>query len=1019
VEFRILGPLVVVRGGRPLELGGEQQRVLCALFVLNANRPLSADVLADALWGEPTPARAVKRLQVAIARLRRSLDRDDPGTGSTHLETVPGGYCLTVPADRIDAEVFSSRLREGRRELERRAPARAVELLSDALELWRGPPLPEVAYRPFAQAEIRRLDELRLTALEARIDAELQLGRHAALIGDLEALVFAHPGREGLAGSLMLALYRSGRQADALAAYQRTRGYLATELGLEPAPALQRLQSQILTQAPELEAPARAVEATAPGLGVAAGDGIRVRRAAHGALGDRTLPAPPNRTIGRERDLVAVGERLRTAPGRLVTLTGPGGVGKTRLALEAARAVEADFGDGARFVSLAAVQRPEDVPGAIIGALGIISFAGESPREAVERFLAAKHMLLVVDNFEHVLAAAPFIGALLGASPGLTVLATSREPLALHAEERYPVPPLPLPELGTPQDAETPAGVGAMRLFSERARSRDPAFALSDDNAAPVAEICRRVDGLPLAIELAAARCALMSPAEIAERLDVALGAPGAAARDAPARHHTLRATVDWSYQLLDDDEKACFARFAVFAGGATLEAAQVVTGADLDTLDQLVAKSLLVRRWQAHTSTRLFMLETLRAYAAERLEGADDRDVVREGHYRHCLAVAERHGTEQAVMGVASTKHLSRLDEEIHNFDAALRWAAGRPDAGPALAMVAALGWYWDLRERYATDAVDWLDRTLAMPGAENYPAERIRALLAKPFITLRWHGRVAEGPAILAEAQAIARPFGDPLLLAKVLMACSVWWSMAGRQDAADTAAEEALLWATAANDEWQIADAWRCKARAARNLPELRDRVDRAATLLEAVGNVVRLGQLFGDAAYSALVMGGDRDAREFADRAAPIVRDAGNPGIWMFRSVSGITGLAALVMGDTDAARNAFREELELCRQLIALPIASEALLGLAAVAVVNGDLSHAARLQGAAVAHGYGQQQDAVPARLDRVFLTPARRRHGADAWDTAVREGGQLSFEDAIAFALDQPRASAHTASST
>jgi DNA-binding SARP family transcriptional activator len=336
VEFRILGSLVVVRGGRALELGGEQQRVLCALFVLNANRPLSADVLADALWGEPTPARAVKRLQVAIARLRRALDRDGPGTGSTLLETVPGGYRLTVAAEQIDAEVFSSRLREGRRELERGAPARAVELLSDALELWRGPPLPEVAYRPFAQAEIRRLEEMRLTALEARIDAELQLGRHAALIGDLEALVLAHPEREGLAGSLMLALYRSGRQADALAAYQRTRGYLATELGLEPAPALQRLQSQILQQAPQLEFAARGAEASAPVLGPAAGDRVRPTRA-------RELPGPvctDAHLVGRTDELAAVLRAIKSRAergGQLTLLTGEAGIGKSALAARAAR----------------------------------------------------------------------------------------------------------------------------------------------------------------------------------------------------------------------------------------------------------------------------------------------------------------------------------------------------------------------------------------------------------------------------------------------------------------------------------------------------------------------------------------------------------------------------------------------------------------------------------------------------------------------------------------------------------
>jgi hypothetical protein len=255
---------------------------------------------------------------------------------------------------------------------------------------------------------------------------------------------------------------------------------------------------------------------------------------------------------------------------------------------------------------------------------------------------------------------------------------------------------------------------------------------------------------------------------------------------------------------------------------------------------------------------------------------------------------------------------------------------------------------------------------------------------------------------------------------VLAKVLNGCSAWWSIAGRSDTAATLADEALRCATAADDEWEIAQAWAKKAAAVSDLPELRERVDRAALLLEDVGNVERLGQLFCNAAYNALIMGGDRDAREFADRAAPIVRDLDNPGTWM--DLCGTTGLAALLTGDTDAARDAFREELELCRQLTALPNASEGLLGLAAVAVavVDGDLSHAARLQGAAAAHGYGQQQDDVEARLEASFFATARTRHGADAWDTAVREGAQLSFEDAIAYALDQQRApSAHTASKT
>src|SRR5215207_1363973 len=416
--------------------------------------------------------------------------------------------------------------------------------------------------------------ELRVGA--GTVDAErferlLAQGAPREAIAELEALVAAEPLRERLHAMLMLALYRSGRQADALEVYRRAREVLVEQLGIEPGTELHELNQAILVHDPALESPRATVAPASDGRGA--------------------LPAPPNRTIGRRHEIGAVGERLRAGSVRLLTLTGPGGVGKTRLAVEVARLVGADFPDGARFVSLDSVQRAQDVPAEIVRSLGIVLLSGESAEQAAERFLAARQLLLVADNCEHVLGAAPFIGRLLGSCPGVTVLATSREPLDLQAEERRPVPPLALPQAGSADDPAALADVEAVALFCERARAHDPEFELGDGNAGAVARICRRLDGLPLAIELAAARCGLLSPAEIAGRLDTTLGALGAGARDAPARQRTLWATIDWSHELLGDEEKACFARFAVFVGGASVDAAEAITGAGLETLEFLVAK--------------------------------------------------------------------------------------------------------------------------------------------------------------------------------------------------------------------------------------------------------------------------------------------------------------------------------------------------------------------------------------------------------------------------------------------
>ena len=546
-------------------------------------------------------------------------------------------------------------------------------------------------------------------------------------------------------------------------------------------------------------------------------------------------------------------------------------------------------------------------------------------------------------------------------------------------------------------------------LFTERARARDPSFGLGDGNLDAVSEICGRVDGLPLAIELAAARCGLLSPIEIVERLDAALAAPGAAARDAPARQHTLRATIDWSYDLLSDDEKACFARFAVFAGGATVAAAETITGASLDTLDHLVAKSLLVRRQHAQLGPRLAMLETIRAYAVERFAATGDAEAVRERHFRHYLAVARRHGAKEALWRTSSKEHLARLDAEIDNLHAALRWAIGDGSAEAALEMCVALGWYWLIRDRYA-EVVDWIGHALSLPGADAHPGPRVRALCIKSWAL--WPvGRGAEQASAMAEAEAIARTLADPVILSQALETRAGQEAGHGRPDITEPLADEALHWATVAGDEWAIALAAFAKAMDADSAVELRERVGRAAALLDHVGDVYHLADLLTSAAYVALCQGSDVDASALISRATPIVRQLENQFLWTM--LRGNFALAALLTGDADTARQAFREELALSREMVVLSFASEGLYGLAAVAAVRGELGRAARLCGAAAAHRQGDVGARVEARLHTNFFAPARARHGTDAWDAAVKEGSALSFQDALAYALEEPQAEA------
>ena len=591
IEFRILGPVEAVAADATLRLGGPKQRALLALLLLRRNEVVPRERLVDAIWGEDPPDSAANSLQVYVHGLRRVL-------GPERIERSGGGYRIHVEPGELDLERFETLVRRSKEALAAR-PADAADDVREALSLWRGEQLSDLAGEPVA-AELNGLADTRLAAIELRNDAELALGRHEELVGDLAALVAEHPYRERLREQQILALYRSGRQKDALEAYRAAREAFVEELGVEPGPALQALERAVLRQDEALAPPRQ-----------------RPR------FGSR-LPAPATPLVDRLIETTAVAALLR-GEARLVTLTGPGGTGKTRLALAVAEELAPTLRDGAVFVDLAPLSDPELLVPTIADALGV---ADDTP---LAQELHDRSLLLVLDNLEQLLDGVAAIGTLLAAAPRLRVLATSRAPLQLYGEHEYRVSPLDLP----PADGtfETLAANDAVRLFAARARAADASFVLDDRTIGVVAAICRRLDGLPLALELAAARTKLIPVDSILERVDESLDILSGGARDVPERQRALRATLDWSFDALAPTEQEVFRALGVFAGGFTDTLARTVAGDPLP----LVERSL-VRR----VGDRLALLEPIRAYAVERLREAGAEEEARERHLNAFLEYAE-----------------------------------------------------------------------------------------------------------------------------------------------------------------------------------------------------------------------------------------------------------------------------------------------------------------------------------------------------------------------------------------
>jgi predicted ATPase/DNA-binding SARP family transcriptional activator len=755
VEFLILGPLEVRSEGQLVVLPGRRQRALMALLLLRANEAVSADSLVEGLWGEKPPKSASHALQVFVSDLRKAFRAVGE---SERIVTRSPGYLIRVDADELDVHRFERLATEGRNALARDDPAAASAVLAEALTLWRGDPLADFAFEAFAQEAIARLEEQRLSALEDRIAADLQLGKHAELIGELEALTAKHAYRESLRHHLMLALYRAGRQSEALAVYQETRKLLLNELGIDPKPELQELERAILNQDADLEVEVVQRQRT-------------LQKTPH------NLPLQLTSFIGRERELEELRALLARDELRLVTVTGPGGIGKTRLALQAAAECLEYAPDGVFGAALAPLRDPRLLVTTLLTALSLREQPGEEPLETLVSFLQGKRVLLLLDNLEQLLPeAAQPLAELLARTRELTLLVTSRAPVRLSGEHEYPLAPL------TEREAVT--------LFTERARLVRPAIAL-DGDAAAVAAICARLDRLPLALELAAARVKILPPRALLQRLEGSLKLLTGGPRDLPERQRTLRSTIAWSHELLGQDEQVVFRRLSVFSGGCSFDAAEAVCNAEsavdlLETLTSLVDKSLVRQRETATGEPRFSLLETIREYADERLHASEEAHELRRRHTSWCLAYAR--GTDARLRSGSDPQALEQMEQEHANLRAAL---AHSETAAPEVfvQLAAHVGYFWWARS-HLREGYRWLERALAREAGE--PSDRDRLLLSASAIA-NVLGDAAKARAYGEERLALARAHGDPLAIARSLGMLAQFAAVTGEFERAIELAEE----------------------------------------------------------------------------------------------------------------------------------------------------------------------------------------------------------------------------------
>ncbi|MCJ1676403.1 winged helix-turn-helix domain-containing protein [Streptomyces sp. APSN-46.1] len=990
MRFGVLGPLAVWDDeGKPVRVPEAKVRALLADLLLHEGRTVSAERLIDDLWGRALPGNPANALQAKVSQLRRAIGRD-------RVVRQPPGYRLRVDADtrdEIDAGRFRSLAERARGVTD---PQARADLLTDALAMWRGPAYADLADEDFVRAAAQGLEEQRIAVLEEWTQARLDAGDHVLLSGELADLVARHPLRERLRALHLLALYRAGRTQEALIAYADLRERLAEELGLDPSPELTALHASILRQdaslTPDQRQPAGSGSAGAThgegpgeeeeeerGKGRGRGRGLGQRRREGRGEPDRTaesnLPAPLTSLIGRGDALDALANLLTGA--RLVTLTGPGGVGKTRLAIEAAGRLAGAAPDGVpddvpneapdevRLVELAGLRGDAaDLAQAVSAVLGIRDPARLAPA------LRDRRTLLILDNCEHVVdAVAELTAGLLAAAPALRVLATSQEPLALSGEVVVPVGPL--------------APDAAAELFTARAKEASPGFTVTESSAALVAELCARLDGIPLALELAATRVRALGLEELSARLGDRFRLLGAGRRGVPARQQTLRAVIDWSWELLSAPERTVLARLSVHPDGCALDAAEEVCAGDgiarqdvLDLVTRLVDRSLIVPG-----NGRFRLLESVSAYAQERLAESGEGPAVRARHLGHYLALAE--AADRHLRGPDQRTWLARLDAEAANLRTARATAAGTPDAAR---LATALTWWWLVRGRL-TEAHRALSEIRELPLLE-----RSFALLTTAAQSAGAKTRVEDGTQglfVWLSAYALAQA-GDP--------------------EASEQANERAHALFTAADDRWGVAATLALRATLAHHrgdLTTIRQDGERGAALFRELGD--RWGELQTVPALASLaeIKGDYPRATRLHTEGLRIAEDLGLEAEVAARLSS--LGRLALLAHDWDRARALHERALRLSTAQGYKYGEIHALMGLALGSRRSGDLdaaeAHLLRIRDADVSSAIGEHLLAAELGFTAELRgdAPGAREHHLRGLDTAMT----LAQPRALALSLE------------